>query len=244
MWFTTSWDDGHPLDGRLAELMTRHGIAGTFYCPLRNAEGRPVLSASELRQLDGPFEIGSHTRDHAYATRMPAAHWEQQVRDGRVGLEDLLGHPVEGFCYPGGKLTADSRAAVARAGFRYARLTENFRTDCGADPLRVPTTVQFYPHPRPVLLRNWLRRGRWAARLPVAAACMASADLGARLDRALARTARQPDAVFHLWGHAWEIDEMGLWPQLSAFFEQVSDRVERARRVTNAQALRAVGLLT
>lgn len=24
--FTTSWDDGHPLDARVAELLSRHGL--------------------------------------------------------------------------------------------------------------------------------------------------------------------------------------------------------------------------
>src|SRR5688500_11915407 len=41
---TTSWDDGHPLDIRLAEMLARHGVAGTFYVPLRY-EGVPVMDS-------------------------------------------------------------------------------------------------------------------------------------------------------------------------------------------------------
>ena len=30
---TTSWDDGHPLDIRLAELLATYGLRGHFMCP-------------------------------------------------------------------------------------------------------------------------------------------------------------------------------------------------------------------
>ena len=49
--FTTSWDDGHPLDLRLAELLATHGFSGTFYVPRGNREGRPVMTTAELRAL-------------------------------------------------------------------------------------------------------------------------------------------------------------------------------------------------
>ena len=31
---TTSWDDGHPLDLRVAELLAKYGLQGTFYVPM------------------------------------------------------------------------------------------------------------------------------------------------------------------------------------------------------------------
>ena len=46
---TTSWDDGHPLDLRLADRLAARGFTGTFYVPRHNREGRPVLSAREVR---------------------------------------------------------------------------------------------------------------------------------------------------------------------------------------------------
>ena len=64
--FTTSWDDGHPLDTRIAELLSRHGFQGTFYVPLSNREGLPVMPPEEMRRLGRGFEIGSHTIDHCY----------------------------------------------------------------------------------------------------------------------------------------------------------------------------------
>ena len=64
--FTTSWDDGHPLDARVAELLSAHGFRGTFYMPLSNREGLPVMPPADVRRLGQGFEIGSHTIDHCY----------------------------------------------------------------------------------------------------------------------------------------------------------------------------------
>lgn len=242
MWFTTSWDDGHPLDRRLADLMARHGIRGTFYCPQRNREGLPVMQPADLRVLDGPFEIGSHTLDHAYADRVPASEWARLVAEGKSQLEDTLGHAVLGFCYPGGKRTDGSRKVVAAAGFRYARTTESFRRDVGGDPLQLPTTLQFHPHPRSVLLRNLVSGGHWGRRLALASVCLAEADFEARLQRVL-QACLSHGSGFHLWGHSWEVERDGLWPVLDRFFGRVAALVPADARLSNADVLRHQGLL-
>ena len=242
MWFTTSWDDGHPLDLRLAGLMARHGICGTFYCPVENVEGLPVMSAVDMRALDGSYEIGSHTLDHVYANRLSARQWAVQVVRGKAALEDRLGHAVQGFCYPGGKLTRASASAVQRAGFGYARTTENFRVDCGADRLLMPTSLQFFPHSRSVLWRNFAAHGKWGRRWPLARACLSSADFESRL-RAALDVATRGGFGFHLWGHSWEIDIYGLWPQLDRFFAHVADTLPVSARLSNAGVLRSLGVL-
>src|SRR5579872_2823021 len=58
-YITTSWDDGHPLDLRVADLLARYGIAGTFYVPATTAMG--TMSAAQFRELIPNFEIGAHT---------------------------------------------------------------------------------------------------------------------------------------------------------------------------------------
>ena len=56
---TTSWDDAHPLDLRIAEMLARHNLSGTFYAP-RSAETE-VMPLADLRELSRGFEIGAHT---------------------------------------------------------------------------------------------------------------------------------------------------------------------------------------
>ena len=239
MLFTTSWDDGHPLDERLAELLARHGFQATFYVPLRNREGLPVMDAAALRRLDAGFEIGSHTQDHSYANRLPAAEWAQQVMSGKAGLEQLLGHGVAGFCYPGGKLKASSRAAVQAAGFAYARTIVNLQTATGSDPFTLPTTLQMYPHRRAVLLRNWLRGGAWQVRAPAAWQALRAPGHAAQLLALLAQTLAH-DGVFHLWGHSWELEQHGLWPALDSFLATAAGMVPAQARVNNAACVQSI----
>jgi len=39
----TSCDDGYPADMKIADLLDRHGLKGTFFVCIENSEGRPVL---------------------------------------------------------------------------------------------------------------------------------------------------------------------------------------------------------
>ncbi len=231
---TTSWDDGHPLDERLAELLDRHGCAATFYVPQSNREGLPVLGTPALRALDTRFEIGSHTLSHAYAGRMPAPAWAQQVVQGKAALQDLLGHAVQGFCYPGGQAGPAALAAVREAGFAYARSTVNLCLDAGTNRFCLPTTAQFYPHGRAVLARNWLRAGHWGSRWPAARVALGERDWQARLRRLLHLAAEQGGS-FHLWGHSWEIDQLGLWDALDGLLREAAALAPPAQRLSNGQ---------
>ncbi len=47
---TTSWDDGHPLDLKLAELLQRYAIPATFYIPIDNIE-RQGMNTQEIREI-------------------------------------------------------------------------------------------------------------------------------------------------------------------------------------------------
>ena len=106
---TTSWDDGHPMDLRVAELLTRYGLPGTFYVPLSNS--RPTLSTAEIRGLSQQFEIGAHTVNHVRLTALADSEAQEQVTDSKKQLEDILGKPCSIFCFPGGSL--DARGAIS-----------------------------------------------------------------------------------------------------------------------------------
>lgn len=235
--FTCSWDDGHPSDGRLADLLERHGFTGTFYVPLSNVEGLPVLDAAGLRGLAQRMELGSHTRDHVYADRVPLPQWRQQVMAGKQALEDVLGRAVEGFCYPGGRLPRGGEAIVREAGFGYARTCVNLCTGWPDRAFALPTTLQCYPHGNAVLLRNALRGPRRLHRLQTLARLWQADGLEQRLRVALDRVC-QDGGVFHLWGHAWELDRLGLWPLLDRFLAHAAERVAPSARVSNGELVR------
>jgi peptidoglycan/xylan/chitin deacetylase (PgdA/CDA1 family) len=234
--FTTSWDDGHPLDLRVAELLAKHGFAGTFYAPRRNVEGRAVMTTGELRTLAAGFEIGAHTIDHVRLDRLAAAEVERQVVEGKRRIEDELGTAVIGFCYPGGVHDKGVRARVAAAGFRYARTIDNFRIEPATDAFQTPTTIQLYRHRRVTYVTNFLRGGDWRKRAGGFGAALAAPSLELRLEQLLHRAA-EVRGVFHLWGHSWELQEHGLWDVLDWLLALAAQLVPRERRVTNAALL-------
>lgn len=226
MIFVTSWDDGHPLDERLGDLLDRFGLSGTFFVPGRNCEGRPVMAADALRRLDGRFEIGSHTRDHVPLAGLPRETCLRQIVEGKMGLEQQLGHAVPGFCYPRGKWNESVRDMVREAGCGYGRTVENFRLDIVADRFSLPTSMQIFPHNKQVLVRNYVCQGRLISRFRAFSAGLRSKDwldfAGRLLDADLGET-----GVVHVWGHSWEIEEQGLWHKLEDLFAMVASRQPR-----------------
>ncbi len=234
---TTSWDDGHPLDLRLAELLGRYDCPSTFYVPNSNLEGLPVLSASEIRELlSMGFEIGSHTLDHCYLTSVEPLVAAAQINNGKRLLEDIIGQSVDGFCYPGGRYAPEHVNMVRSAGFAYARTTENFRLDSGMDPFRIPVTIQCYSHTRIVYMRNFANYGGWGTRWRPVRTFVGRGTFLARLKRGL-DLAYESGGVFHLWGHSWELERMNLWSTLDAFLQYAVARVPRDRRLCNAAVL-------
>lgn len=253
--FTTSWDDGHPLDMRVAELLHKHGIQGTFYVPGRvapggccNPEGFEVLTTPQLRQLAGEFEIGSHTLDHKSLNALPPADARHQIEAGKRWLEDQLGRRVAGFCYPNGHHDATVRELVRAAGFSYARTTEDLHDSVGADPFQMPVTLHFHPRGRKDLARMFVReerrrlgQWRWMRRLPVFASAVSKDDFEARFRRLVDRACAN-GSVFHIWGHSWEIERIGAWTLLDNVLRYASERLPRGARVTN-EALVSSGVV-
>ncbi len=222
MIFTTSWDDGHPCDERLAAMLDHYGLAGTFYIPIKNQEGRQVMDALAMRELDRRFEIGSHTLDHAYLTKLTAEQCDFQILAGKHQLEDILGHNVGGFCYPGGKFNADVRESVINAQFVYARGISNFWLNSGIDSFNIPTTIQFYPHSRQVLWRNFIKHGHYSERFPAFKSVAVGMNWLSAMKN-LVEAQSETERVIHIWGHSWEIEDNNLWSQLDDFLNFVSE---------------------
>ena len=222
MIFVTSWDDGPVADMRIAELLDRHGLAGTFYVPIDNGKYAPRLSNSNLRELDNRFEIASHTLNHTRLHNLANKRVEEEVKGGKIGLEDILGHSVDGFCYPGGHITPYVINCLRKNGIRYARTIENLCLDVGNDPFRVPTTIQLYPNrKKQIYFRNYIRRGnfmnRWGCFMR---AMTTNGSLWDLLDR-FAEDCYKKDGVLHIWGHGWEVENFDLWEELDAFFSRI-----------------------
>lgn len=239
MIFVSSWDDGHPLDRRVADMYLERGLSTTFYVPLSNCEGRPVMVHEDLRAIDScGFEIGNHTANHRYLDTLSAMQVQQQIVEGKKGLEQILGHKVAGFCFPGGRRPAISVARLEMFGISYARTVENLRTDMNFNTFQIPTTLQFYPHSWKVLLRNALYAPNHLARKFELIACRA------RKGRSLAALANMIDSmanddiVFHIWGHSWEVEKLEAWHDLGLLLDAVKSSAIKTLTVEQLSQLK------
>ena len=232
--FSCSLDDGHPSDMKAIALLRKNGVTATFYIPIKNHEGRQVVSKSEIREIGNEFEVGSHTYDHRFLKNLGIKEAQYQVIEGKNRLEDMLGRQVAGFCYPGGKYRPEHADLVQSAGFRYARTTMNLCFDTGEQPFEMPTTFQFYPHGRDVYLRNFVKGGNWLTRQSGLRLALKHENWINRL-YALFDYATQHDGVFHLWGHSKDIDELNAWQEFDRFLAYVAKKVAVKDRLNNEQ---------
>ena len=238
-YITTSWDDGGEFDVKLADRLHEHGLSGTFYWTV-DSPRFPLPSAHDVsRILELDMEIGSHTMTHPDVTAIDSDTLEWELTESKRRLEDFSEREVSSFCYPFGYFNRRSSGAVAAAGYRLGRTTAGFRNDLGADPFRMPVTIQFYPHGRRVHATHALKEanvvglGRWLT------VHRAGGDLVSLVTAALDGI-RNKGGVLHLWGHSWELEEFGLWP----VFDQVLELIARDRNieyVTNGQLMAAEG---
>lgn len=215
-----SWDDGHPADMKVAELLDRHEFSGTFFVPVKNSEGRPVMSNSDLRELDTRFEIGSHTYSHIRLNTIPPSRIESEIVSGMAGLEDIVGHSVRGFCYPGGEVNRHAVECLQQRSALYARTIENFRLDGGDDSLHLPTTLQFFQHSNSVYFKNLVKRGSPRKRMYCFWRALSNHSVWDAMEEIAADRQDSTD-ILHFWGHSWEIEEHGLWEDLDGFLERL-----------------------
>ncbi|WP_237536454.1 polysaccharide deacetylase family protein [Streptomyces sp. SID5785] len=82
---------------------------------------KPLLTAQGVRTAArAGMEIGSHGLTHVDLTRLPADARQAEIAHSRARVEELTGRPVQGFCYPYGRVDRATADAVRAAGYRYA----------------------------------------------------------------------------------------------------------------------------
>jgi glycosyltransferase involved in cell wall biosynthesis/peptidoglycan/xylan/chitin deacetylase (PgdA/CDA1 family) len=231
---TTSWDDGHPLDFRIAELLAKYGLPGTFYVP--HTAQRAVMCPQQVQELSSAFEIGAHTLDHVAIHGFADAEASRQLSGSREWIEDITGKKCVVFCFPKGKFKSSQLRLVREAGFRAARTVELLSTAAprSVGGLRlIPTTIQAFPHLRSAYLKNAAKRLPSSHLMPLSAA-MFQTDWVALANRLLLQTL-ECGGVFHLWGHSWEIEEQNQWAQLEQVLQTISRYRDRLSGVTNSE---------
>jgi hypothetical protein len=234
---TTSWDDGHPLDLRVAELLSKYGLHGTFYIPM-SAENE-TMPVALIRELSLGFEIGAHTLHHTILTKATEQKAWQEIAGSKSWLEGNTGLPCPMFCPPKGKYTNRHLEMVRTAGYLGVRNVELLSLDFprnSAGIMLLPTTVQAYPHGSLALAKSAIKRMALQNLLRLVSH-RRSASWPA-LVRSLLHESIRYGGVFHLWGHSWELQANGQWQRLDEAFRCMSEFAIQAPSLTNGQLCR------
>lgn len=221
---TTSWDDGHCHDLRLAELLQARRLPGTFYVPIQPFNGQPSLSHDDLRALCGQgFEIGGHGIAHENMSALPPQKAADVALTCKTTLEEILGLRLRMFCYPNGRYSAGVVEAVKSAGYEGARTVRLLATEMSYGPFDLPTSTQVYPHTRVEYLRN-IARARNPGRLLDYVTSLSMDDDWVAIGKKLFDRVLKRGGIWHLWGHSWEIHQMGLWNEMQELLDYVAKR--------------------
>jgi peptidoglycan/xylan/chitin deacetylase (PgdA/CDA1 family) len=98
------------------------------------------MTEEELVQLadGGLVEVGGHTVTHPSLPTVPAAEQLDEIRDGRLQLERILGHAVTSFSFPHGEYVAETVGMPREAGFERACVSVSAPVLPGADRFKLP----------------------------------------------------------------------------------------------------------
>jgi len=233
-YITTSWDDGHQLDLRVAELLTKYRLHGTFYIPKESENG--TMKAVQVRELSRAFEIGAHTLHHVVLTSAADQHARQEIIDSKSWVEETTGLPCLMFCPPTGRYSNSHVEMVRKAGYVGLRTVEMVSLDFPRQKsglMLLPTTLHAYPHSHIAFARNTIKRAAFGNLWRfIAHGCSTEWPT---LARSLLRQALTSGGVFHLWGHSWALQETGQWQRLDEVLRFMSEFASQAPALTNGQ---------
>ncbi len=217
---TTSWDDGYKGDFRIAELLQKYNLEGTFYIPAFNDE-HEVMSEKEVVELSKKFEIGGHTMKHSTIDKVSEKLFDEEIKGCYTWLTDLIGEPPVSFCFPRGVYNPSAVDYTLKCGFGIIRTTELLNPWLDKKNPVVPTTLQVYKHSEYTYYKHLLKRFNFKSLLLYMKSNRTS-DLEKNIAFYL-NYIQIHGGCLHLWGHSWEIEEFKLWTDLENLFKLLSN---------------------
>lgn len=235
---TTSWDDGHKLDLKLAGLLKDYSIKGTFYVSPENREfgKEEILNDGEIKNLSSDFEIGAHTMSHQILTKLSDTKAFEEITHSKKYLELLTGREVCCFCYPNGKYNEKITGMVERAGFCYSRTMERFRLSRPENFLTSGTALEAHRNSfltLPVDFFKILSFSRFNV-----IECFKNLNWE-YLAKKTFDYVEKYGGIYHLWGHSWVIERENDWKKLESVFSYITGK-KNADYLTNYETFKAV----
>lgn len=128
-WVAITFDDGNiDFYNSAFPLLKKYNAKTSLYI-MTGVRGENYMSAEQIREVDasGLVEIGSHTVFHSNLIKISSAKKEEELKNSKKYLEDLLGKSVFGLAYPLGNYDEETKDLASQSGYKYG-LTYNHRS--------------------------------------------------------------------------------------------------------------------
>ena len=208
---TTSWDDGHENDARLAGLLTRYNMKGTFYV---TKNYKKPLSPEKIIEISRNHEIGAHTLNHPILTQISLKEAEKEITGSKIYLENLVHKSVNMFCYPSGKFNEGIKQVIKKSGFVAARTCKTGNFEFPHDSYEWQISMHL-SNGSPLLTSTMILKNK----LPLKT--FFDWELRAKY---LFNLALNRGGIFHIWGHSWEFEEKNEWEKLERVIRYLANR--------------------
>jgi peptidoglycan/xylan/chitin deacetylase (PgdA/CDA1 family) len=114
----------------------------TFFIVTTWIGQRGYLSPPQLRELHAlGFELGAHSRTHAYLPDLDAASLWSEIVESKDELEQAVGERIEHFSCPGGRWSREVGEVARDAGFRTVSTSRPGMITSRADRFCLPRTA-------------------------------------------------------------------------------------------------------
>lgn len=124
-----------PHDRRMAMVQRIEQVLAPQVRP--ELVARRLTSAQIVELHRRGVEIGAHSIHHPNLGLCDDETATTEMLTSKQGLEALLQAPVQGFAYPGGRLSPATPGLARQCGFHYALATEVGVNDSRSDPFRL-----------------------------------------------------------------------------------------------------------
>jgi len=214
----SSWDDVTRLDLKLCELLEIYKLKGTFFV-VNNWIGKEI-SRGELQHISEIHELGAHTLNHVDLTQVAMEVAEKEISESKRLLENLVGKPVTSFAYPKGHYTKAHMIMVRNAKYLCARTTKPFYVKTTGNPYELNVTIWTHPH-RLRDIKGMFRLFKLSPNLVVSPLRIKKWN---ELGKEIFDVLLESGGVFHVFGHAWQVEEIDGWRKLEDLLAHIALR--------------------
>jgi peptidoglycan/xylan/chitin deacetylase (PgdA/CDA1 family) len=137
-----TFDDGHVSNYTMGyPVLKKYGFKATEFVVTAAIGKKGVLTKKDLlaMQDSGVFDIESHTVHHPFLAKLPEKKVIYELTESKKSLTQLLGRPVNFFCYPYGSYNPQVVKEVKKAGYLLATTVHHgYANPAAQGPLILP----------------------------------------------------------------------------------------------------------